>query len=189
VLIGENGSGKSTLVEAIAVAAGFNAACGSANFNSSTRASESGLHANLRLTRGTKWPKTGFFLRAESFFNVATEVENRNAGQFYVRDALADCARLSRSKNPAPLKRGYSSGEIRRDRQFALTLDFMARPRFDRRRCCQRPWLYAVSAAKLGMNCAGSPASSVEVALLAQAASASSVRSSSVGEETRIAKN
>jgi predicted ATPase len=81
--VGENGSGKSTLVEAIAVAAGFNAEGGTANFNFSTRASESGLHKNLRLARGTKRPKTGFFLRAESFFNVATEVENRGAGDFY----------------------------------------------------------------------------------------------------------
>jgi predicted ATPase len=29
----------------------------------------------LRLVRGTKRPRTGFFLRAESFFNVATEIE------------------------------------------------------------------------------------------------------------------
>jgi predicted ATPase len=74
--IGENGSGKSTLLEAIAVAAGFNAEGGSRNFNFATRHSESELHRFLRLARGTRRPKTGYFLRAESFFNVATEIEN-----------------------------------------------------------------------------------------------------------------
>jgi predicted ATPase len=74
--VGENGSGKSTLVEAVAVAAGFNAEGGSRNFNFATRRSESELHKHLRLARGTRRPRTGYFLRAESFFNVATEIEN-----------------------------------------------------------------------------------------------------------------
>jgi predicted ATPase len=72
---GENGSGKSTLVEAIAVAAGFNAEGGSRNMTVSTRPSHSALHKHLRLVRGTRRPRTGYFLRAESFFNVATHVE------------------------------------------------------------------------------------------------------------------
>ncbi len=72
---GENGSGKSTLVEAIAVAAGFNAEGGSRSVTVSTRASHSDLHKHLRLVRGTRRPRTGFFLRAESFFNVATYIE------------------------------------------------------------------------------------------------------------------
>ena len=75
LLAGENGSGKSTLVEAIAVAAGFGAEGGSRNMLLSTRASHSELHEHLRLVRGTRRPKTGYFLRAESFFNVATYVE------------------------------------------------------------------------------------------------------------------
>jgi predicted ATPase len=72
---GENGSGKSTLVEAIAVAAGFNAEGGSRSVTVSTRASHSDLHKHLRLVRGTRRPRTGYFLRAESFFNVATYIE------------------------------------------------------------------------------------------------------------------
>ena len=72
---GENGSGKSTLVEAIAVAAGFNPEGGSRNVTVSTRPSHSVLHKHLRLVRGTRRPRTGFFLRAESFFNLATEVD------------------------------------------------------------------------------------------------------------------
>jgi predicted ATPase len=72
---GENGSGKSTLVEAIAVAAGFNAEGGSRNVTVSTRPSHSVLHKHLRLVRGTRRPRTGYFLRAESFFNVATYID------------------------------------------------------------------------------------------------------------------
>jgi predicted ATPase len=74
-LVGENGSGKSTLVEAIAIAAGFNPEGGSQNFHFATKESESPLHSCLRVVRGARRPKTGFFLRAESFFNVASEVE------------------------------------------------------------------------------------------------------------------
>lgn len=78
-LIGENGSGKSTLLEAIAVAAGFNPEGGSKNFRFKTYASHSVLHEHLRLSRGTKKPRDGYFLRAESFFNVATEIERLDA--------------------------------------------------------------------------------------------------------------
>jgi predicted ATPase len=74
-LVGENGTGKSTLVEALAVAAGFNPEGGSANFNFETRGSHSELHERIRLTRGADRPRTGFFLRAESFFNVASAID------------------------------------------------------------------------------------------------------------------
>lgn len=77
--VGENGSGKSTLLEAIAVSLGFNAEGGSKNFQFSTRRSHSELHAYLRVAKGFKRPRDGFFLRAESFFNVATEIENLDA--------------------------------------------------------------------------------------------------------------
>src|SRR6184192_1416440 len=73
---GENGSGKSTLVEAIAVAAGFNPEGGSRSVTVSTRASHSVLHNYLRLVRSVRRPRTGYFLRAESFFNVATYIED-----------------------------------------------------------------------------------------------------------------
>lgn len=75
ILVGENGSGKSTLLEAIAVALGFNAEGGTRNFRFGTRQSHSELHQYLRVARGFRQPKDGFFLRAESFFNVATEIE------------------------------------------------------------------------------------------------------------------
>jgi predicted ATPase len=77
--IGENGSGKSTLVEAIAIGAGFNAEGGSRNFNFASRRSESELHNVIRLGRGVRRPRNGYFLRAESYFNVATEIERLDA--------------------------------------------------------------------------------------------------------------
>lgn len=73
--VGENGSGKSTLLEAIAVSLGFNPEGGSKNFRFGTRESHSRLNEFLRIAKGFKRPRTGFFLRAESFFNVATEIE------------------------------------------------------------------------------------------------------------------
>lgn len=73
--VGENGSGKSTFLEAIAVASGFNPEGGTKNFGFSTRTSHSVLDQYIRCSRGVSKPKDGFFLRAESFFNVATEIE------------------------------------------------------------------------------------------------------------------
>jgi predicted ATPase len=74
--VGENGSGKSTLLEAIAVSLGFNGEGGSKNFRFSSRHSHSELHKYLRIAKGVKRPRDGYFLRAESFYNVATEIEN-----------------------------------------------------------------------------------------------------------------
>jgi predicted ATPase len=73
--VGENGSGKSTLLEAIAISVGFNAEGGTRNFNFGTRASHSPLHEFIRIAKGVRRPRDGYFLRAESFFNVATEIE------------------------------------------------------------------------------------------------------------------
>jgi predicted ATPase len=78
-LVGENGAGKSTILEAIAVACGFNPEGGTINFNFKTRRSESPLHECIRFARGPSRPRTGFFLRAESFFNLATEIERLDA--------------------------------------------------------------------------------------------------------------
>ncbi len=74
-LVGENGSGKSTLLEAVAVGCGLNPEGGSRNFNFATRASHSALHESMRLARTAAAPADSYFLRAESFYNVATEIE------------------------------------------------------------------------------------------------------------------
>lgn len=79
-LVGENGVGKSTLIEGIAVAMGFNPEGGTVNFNFATRESHSDLHRYLTVSRGYKKQKDGFFLRAESFYNVASNIEELDAG-------------------------------------------------------------------------------------------------------------
>jgi predicted ATPase len=78
--VGENGSGKSTFVEAIALAAGFNSEGGTKNFSFTTRDSVSPLHQAIRLVRNSQREKDGFFLRAESFYNVATNIEDLDKG-------------------------------------------------------------------------------------------------------------
>jgi predicted ATPase len=82
-IIGENGTGKSTLLEAIAIAWGFNPEGGTRNFTFSTRSSHSELHESIRLIRGVKKPKAGFFLRAESFYNLATQIDELNVSDYY----------------------------------------------------------------------------------------------------------
>jgi len=74
-LIGENGMGKSTLLEAIAVALGFNAEGGSKNFKFDTQPTHSSLHNYLRISKGVHRMKDGYFLRGESFYNVASEID------------------------------------------------------------------------------------------------------------------
>lgn len=82
-LIGENGTGKSTLLEAIAIAYGFNAEGGSKNFTFSTRNTHSELWKNFKLIKGIKSPKDGFFLRAESFYNLASNIDDLKANESY----------------------------------------------------------------------------------------------------------
>jgi predicted ATPase len=79
-LVGENGSGKSTIVEALAVALGFGAEGGSRNLSFATYNTHSSLHEHMNIVRGVKRPKDGFFLRAESFYNVATALEKIDGG-------------------------------------------------------------------------------------------------------------
>jgi len=82
-IAGENGTGKSTLLEAIAIAWGFNPEGGTRNFNFSTRTSHSELHEYIRLIRGARKPRDGFFLRAESFYNLATQIDELGVSDFY----------------------------------------------------------------------------------------------------------
>ncbi len=73
--VGENVTGKSTLLESIAVAAGLNAEGGDRNFRFSTRATHSPLGDYLRLVRAPRRPRDSYFLRAETFYNVASAAE------------------------------------------------------------------------------------------------------------------
>ena len=74
-LVGENGSGKSTLIEAIAMGMGFGPEGGTKNMHLTTTDDISGLHRHLRFIKSFARPKDGFFLRAESFYNVATHMD------------------------------------------------------------------------------------------------------------------
>lgn len=73
--VGENGAGKSTVIEALALALGFGSEGGTKNVQFKTAESVSPLHEMLRLARGVPQPKDGYFLRAESFFNLATYMD------------------------------------------------------------------------------------------------------------------
>lgn len=73
--VGENGSGKSTVLEAIALALGFGPEGGTRSVRFQTVESVSGLHEVLRLVREVPQPRDGYFLRAESFFNVASYMD------------------------------------------------------------------------------------------------------------------
>jgi len=74
--VGENGAGKSTVLEGIALALGYSPEGGTRNFQLSTAQSESSLHDVLRLARSFRKPRDGYFLRAESFYNVATFMDD-----------------------------------------------------------------------------------------------------------------
>ena len=78
-LAGENGTGKSTLLEAIAVAYGFNPEGGTLNYRFSTFDDVSGLGDALKLVRSFRRARTGYFFRAESFFNLASKAAEYDA--------------------------------------------------------------------------------------------------------------
>ena len=90
--VGENGSGKSTLLEAMAIAEGFNSEGGTKNYAFSTYDSHSELCEAVRLSRvgRAKW---GYFLRAESFYNVATKEEE------YGRESMSGSLNLHKQSH------------------------------------------------------------------------------------------
>ncbi len=78
---GENGTGKSTLLEAIAVHYGFGAEGGNRNLKADTTESSRSVDPLVRALRLAFNVRTGrgFFLRAESFFNTATLIDDLDA--------------------------------------------------------------------------------------------------------------
>lgn len=86
--IGENGSGKSTLLEGIAVKYGYNAEGGGKNFDFATREALSTLHEFLQLERSFSHATDGFFLRAESFYNLATQIDDLGVTCGYGKKSL-----------------------------------------------------------------------------------------------------
>jgi predicted ATPase len=82
-LVGENGSGKSNLIEAIAVGLGFSPEGGTKNVQLETHQNTSNLHEYLRFVNSYKKPNNYYFLRAESFYNLATYMEEKGYLQGY----------------------------------------------------------------------------------------------------------
>lgn len=74
--VGENGSGKSTLLEAIAFHIGLNPEGGTRNTLFSTADTHSELFEYTRLIRSHRYPKDSYFLRAESFYNLASYMDD-----------------------------------------------------------------------------------------------------------------
>lgn len=88
--VGENGIGKSTFIEAIAVSLGLPAEGGTENFRYETKNTTSELSEYIRVGKFNK-PKTKFFLRAESFYNFSTEVDNIGVWSSY-GGSLHECS-------------------------------------------------------------------------------------------------
>ncbi len=89
--IGENGIGKSTFIEALAIACGLNPEGGTQNFMFSTRETHSCLHEYIEIPTFQKKCQTKFFLRAESFYNVASEIDKLGVSG-YGRNSLHSCS-------------------------------------------------------------------------------------------------
>lgn len=75
-IAGENGTGKSTLLEAIAIAYGLNPEGGSKNINFATQDTHSILHKSIKLIKGVRRPRDAYFFRAESFYNLASSIDD-----------------------------------------------------------------------------------------------------------------
>jgi predicted ATPase len=90
--VGENGTGKSTLLEAIAAQYGFGLEGGNRNFSPSTTATVTSVGPLVKALRlsFTKRTGGGFYLRAESFFNVASHVDAVGAANSYGSKSLHD---------------------------------------------------------------------------------------------------
>ncbi len=91
IFTGENGSGKSTLIEAIACCFGLNPEGGSKNFNFSTCRTHSRLSEYMYYSR-LRQPRDSFFLRAESFYNVATAIGHLGVERNYGVADLHGCS-------------------------------------------------------------------------------------------------
>lgn len=89
--IGENGIGKSTFIEALAIACGLNPEGGTQNFMFSTRETHSCLHEYIEIPTFQRKCQTKFFLRAESFYNVASEIDKLGVSG-YGRNSLHSCS-------------------------------------------------------------------------------------------------
>lgn len=95
-LVGENGSGKSTLLEGLAWALGFSAQGGNRDNSYAEGTDGHPLGRALRLNWRQR-VSDGFFLRAETFFNFATYLENAGSICFGTRAPRTTHRKTARS--------------------------------------------------------------------------------------------
>ncbi len=90
--VGENGTGKSTLLEAIAAHYGFGREGGNRNFSLESTDTLRAIDPLVKALRVSFSIRTGagFYLRAESFFNVATFVDSAGMSGSYGGKSLHD---------------------------------------------------------------------------------------------------
>ncbi len=100
--VGENGSGKSTLLEAMAISYGFNPEGGTKNYSFSTHDTHSELCDAVRLAKGFRKEKWGYFFRAESFYNVATQEERYHPSAQYHKKSHGESFLLLAQNNFRP---------------------------------------------------------------------------------------
>ncbi len=112
-LVGENGTGKSTLLEAIAVTMGFGREGGTKNVQFETANTISELHNYLKITKSFEKPKDSYFLRAESFYNVATYMDEVN----YLVGYGGKCS-FSASLDQSGVCQCYCDGHHHRRQQY-----------------------------------------------------------------------
>ena len=110
-IIGENGSGKSTLIEAFAQYCKFNPEGGSRNISFSTRYTTSDLSEYLHAEVSTDFRHfDGYFLRSETLYNLASEIEKRSERKLLNPNLWID------NPNPPPVHAyGYNYEDVPSD--------------------------------------------------------------------------
>lgn len=91
-IVGENGAGKSTLIEGIALSLGFGIEGGTKNVTYRTHNNASSLFKYLTTVKSFKKPNDSYFLRAESFYNVATYMDEVGYLKNYGVSSLHECS-------------------------------------------------------------------------------------------------
>lgn len=82
-IVGENGSGKSTLVEAIALSQGFGFDGGTKGVQYDPGEQATDLHLHLKSVKSFSKPDNYYFLRAETFYKVASYLAEIDPGRKY----------------------------------------------------------------------------------------------------------
>lgn len=121
IFVGENGTGKSTLIETLAALMELNLEGGSKNHRFETEASHSSLYQYCRLTRGAYRPRDAYFYRAETFYNLATDMDQFAEGEGVLSQKLF-------GRNLHTFSRGEAMTTLMNDRFFGNGFYLMDEP-------------------------------------------------------------